>query len=131
MQLPRFAVALLPAVLSVVTALAAAEPELKAARVVESRTYDREKNSVTIAGIRTPAATESTSRVTVLIEGTRITAEWVPKTSLSTSAKDFPRGSEVLAAVERNRLLLQHADGTVTAKIIRRVEQEDEDERRD
>jgi hypothetical protein len=131
MQLPRFAVALLPAVLSVVTALAAAEPELKAARVVESRTYDREKNSVTIAGIRTPAATESTSRVTVLIEGTRITAEWVPKTSLSTSAKDFPRGSEVLAAVERNRLLLQHADGTVTAKIIRRVEQDDDDERRD
>jgi hypothetical protein len=129
MGLPRLATALLPAVLSLAAALDAAEPEFKAARVLESRTYEREKHTIVVAGVRTPAATESTSRVTVVVEGTRITAEWVPKTSLSTSAKDFPRGSDVLAAVHRNRLLLEHADGVVTAKIVRRVEQDD-DERR-
>lgn len=115
------------AVWSLAAAVEAAEPEFIAARVVESRTYDREKASVMIGGIRAPAGTESASRVTVLVEGTRITAEWAPKTSLSTSAKDFPRGNEVKVAVRRNQLLLQHPDGVVTAKIVRRVEQPTDD----
>lgn len=130
MGLPKLATALLPVVLSLAAALDAAEPEFKAARVLESRTYEREKHAVVIAGVRTPAATESTSRVTVVVEGTRITAEWVPKTAVSTDARDFPRGSDVTVAVNRNQLLLKHPDGIVTAKIIKRVEPE-EDERRD
>jgi hypothetical protein len=129
MLLTRLAVALI-ALSSFTSTLEAAEPEFKAARVVESRSYDRDKASVVVGGFRTPAVTETASRVTVLIEGTRITGEWEPKTSLSTTAKDFPRGSEVEVAVERNRLLLKHIDGIVTAKIVKRVEQDDEDERR-
>ncbi len=123
----RLATAALAAAWSLAAAVNAAEPEFIAARVVESRTYDREKASVMIGGVRAPAGTESTSRVTVLVEGTRITAEWAPKTSLSTSARDFPRGSEVKVAVKRSQLLLQHPDGVVTAKIVRRVEQPADD----
>ena len=132
MGLPRLATALLPVVLSLAAALDAAEPEFTVGRVLESRTYEREKHSVVIAGIPTPTATESTSRVTVVIEGTRITAEWVPKTAVSTTAKDFPRGSDVAVAVKRSQLLLKHVDGIVTAKITKRVEpQEDDDDGRD
>ena len=44
-------------------------------------------------------------------------------TTIST-AKDFPRGSDVPAAIERNRLLLEAPDGSVvTAKIVRREKQ--------
>ena len=127
MGLPRLATVLLPVVLSLAATLDAAEPEFITGRVLESRTYEREKHAVVIAGVRTPAATESTSRVTVLIEGARITAEWVPKTSLSTTAKDFPRGSDVSVAVNRNQLLLKHVDGIVTAKITKRVEPEEDE----
>lgn len=130
MGLPRLATALLPVVLLLAAALDAAEPEFTAGRVLESRTYEREKHTVVIAGVRTPAATESTSRVTVVIEGTRITAEWVPKTAVSTDARAFPRGSDVMVAVTRSQLLLKHPDGVVTAKIIKRVEPEENESAR-
>ena len=70
--------------------------------------------------------------MTVALDGMRITGEWVPKTTISVSAEDFPRGSDVQAATTRNQLLLKHPDGSVvTAKIVQRVKQpeEDEDER--
>ena len=53
------------------------------------------------------------------------------ETSRSVSFKDFPRGTDVQAAVRRNQLLLKHPDGSVVAaKIVRRVKPEkDEDER--
>lgn len=130
MGFPRLATAFLPVVLLLAAALDAAEPEFTTGRVLESRTYEREKHSVVIAGVRTPAATESTSRVTVVIEeGTRITAEWVPKTAVSTDARAFPRGSAVTVAVNRNQLLLKHPDGVVTAKIIQRVKPENDSAR--
>ena len=123
MALRKLAIALLPALYWIAGATNAAEPEFTVARVLESRTYEREKGSVAIGGIRTSAATESTSRVTVVLEGTRITGEWVPKTTISTTAKDFPRGSDVAVAINRNRLLLKDPDGgVVTAKIVQRVE---------
>jgi hypothetical protein len=123
MALRKLATALLPALYWIAGATNAAEPEFTVARVLESRTYEREKGSVAIGGIRTSAATESTSRVTVVLEGTRITGEWVPKTTISTTAKDFPRGSDVAVAINRNRLLLKDPDGgVVTAKIVQRVE---------
>lgn len=107
----------------------AADPEFKAGLVTESREYEREKASPTLGGVRLPGATEWTSRVTVALDGVRITGEWVPKTTISASAEDFPRGTDVEAATTRNQLLLKHPDGSVvTAKIVRRVKP-DEDER--
>ena len=99
----------------------AAEPEFKTSLVTASRVYERETGAVSIGGIKAGAATAWTSRVTVAIDGMRITGEWVPKTTISVSAKDFPRGSDVSAAVTRRELLLKHPDGSiVTAKIVKR-----------
>jgi hypothetical protein len=108
----------------------AADPEFKVGVITESRVYEREKASPSIGGIRLPGATEWTSRVTVALDGVRITGEWVPKTTISVSAEDFPRGTDVEAAATRNQLLLKYRDGSVvTAKIVRRVKPEDNGER--
>jgi hypothetical protein len=64
------------------------------------------------------------------VDGVRITAEWAPETSRSAAAKDFPRGTDVQAAVKRNQLLLKHPDGSVvTAKIVNRVKPDEDGER--
>jgi hypothetical protein len=102
----------------------AADPEFKVGLVMESREYEREKMAPSFGGVRLPGATEWTSRVTVALDGMRITGEWVPKTTISVSAEDFPRGTDVEAAATRNQLLLKHPDGSVvTAKIVQRVKQ--------
>ena len=99
----------------------AAEPEFKTSVVTASRVYERETGAVSIGGIKAGAATAWTSRVTVALDGMRITGEWVPKTTISATAEDFPRGSDVSAAVTRRELLLKHPDGSiVTAKIVNR-----------
>jgi hypothetical protein len=103
------------------TQLYAADPEFKVGVVTASRVYERERGSVAIGGIKTAGVTARISRVTVAVDGEHITGEWEPKTSLSATANDFPRGSEVSTAVKRSDLLLKHTDGsTVTAKIVRR-----------
>jgi hypothetical protein len=108
----------------------AADPEFKTGVITESREYDREMSTGSIGGVRLPPRTEWTSRVTVALDGIRITGEWAPETSLSARAEDFPRGADVQAAVKRNQLLLKHPDGSVvTAKIVRRVKPEADDER--
>ena len=108
----------------------AADPEFKAALVTESREYERQQASGSIAGVQLPPKKEWTSRVTVALDGMRITGEWAPETSRSVTAKDFPRGTDVQAAVKRNQLLLKHADGSVvTAKIVSRVKPAKDDER--
>ncbi len=102
----------------------AAEPDFKVGLVMESREYERETFSPSFGGVQLPAAAQWTSRVTVALDGMRITGEWVPKTTISVSAEDFPRGSDVQAATTRTRLLLKHPDGSVvTAKIVQRVKQ--------
>jgi hypothetical protein len=120
-------------VLASLTAVSyAADPEFKVGVVTESRVYEREKASPSIGGIRLPGATEWTSRVTVALDGVRITGEWVPKTTVSVSAEDFPRGTDVEAAATRNQLLLKYSDGSiVTAKIVRRMKPEDTTAERD
>jgi hypothetical protein len=72
----------------------AADQEFRAALVTESRQYEREKVAPSFGGVRLPGPTAWTSRVTVALDGERITAEWVPKTTISVSADDFPRGSD-------------------------------------
>ena len=107
----------------------AADPEFKVALVTESREYEREMASGSIAGVQLPPKKQWTSRVTVAMDGMRITGEWAPETSRSASAEDFPRGSDVQAALNRNRLLLKHPDGSVvTAKIVARAKQPKENE---
>lgn len=127
--MPRLTAALLFTLLPLSGPSHAAEPELKVGLVTESRVYEREKASVSIGGIRTAAAKEWVSRVTVALDGVRVTGEWIPKTTISATAKDFPRGKDVRAAARRNQLLLEHPDGSiVTARIVRRVEPKEADE---
>lgn len=110
-----------------------AEPEFKVGIVTASRVVEREKGSISVGGMRAGAMKTWISRVTIGIDGMRITGEWEPKTTISATAKDFPRGSDVSVAVARNKLLLKHPDGsTVEARIVRREEAPDaKDEERD
>jgi hypothetical protein len=109
----------------------AADPEFKVGVVTASRAYEREVGSVAIGGFQTASASEWVSRVTVALDGVLITGEWEPKTTISATAEDFPRGSDVPAAAARNKLLLKHPDGSVVeAKIVKR-ERAPEDEKED
>ena len=128
----------------------AAEPEFQAGLVTESRTYEREQlvRSGGPNGVMPIRA--SINRVTVALEGERITGEWKPgpfvhdlrstaralvlpdlRSAARALARDFPGGTSVRAATDRNQLLLKHPDGTVVrARIVDRVNsEEDEDER--
>ncbi|HLF10106.1 MAG TPA: hypothetical protein VJA26_02740 [Gammaproteobacteria bacterium] len=114
----------LTAALLVCGAAQAAE-EFKSAIVTQSTTYERQKRSVSIAGIPAARSMTDVSRVAVALDGMVITGEWEPKTVTSTSADDFKRGTEVPAAIERNKLLLKLPDGSVVkTKIVRREKQE-------
>jgi hypothetical protein len=130
----RFWPALLLLCLSALLAEAgyAADPEFKIGLVTESRQYERETATGSIGGVRLPPKKEWTSRVTVAMDGERITGEWVPETTRSATYKDFPRGADVQAAVKRSQLLLKHPDGSVvTARIVRRVKPEENGDERD
>jgi hypothetical protein len=108
----------------------AADPEFKTGLVTVSRVYERESGSFSVGGIRAAAAKEWVSRVTVAVDGERITGEWAPKTVISATAKDFRRGADVDIAVKRSQLLLKHPDGSiVTARIVNRERQKTETER--
>jgi hypothetical protein len=102
----------------------AAEPEFKSTVVTESRTYERQSSSFSVAGIPAGSTRVPMSRVTVALDGLLVTGEWEPKTLQSATAKSFRRGTDVPAAVSRNRLLLQLPDGSVvTTKIVKREKQ--------
>jgi hypothetical protein len=125
-----------PALLLVAALLAegahAADLEFKTGLVTESREYERQTSTAMVGGVRLPATAEWTSRVTVALDGVRITGEWVPETTRSATYEDFPRGTDVQAAIKRNQLLLKHPDGSVvTAKIVRRVNPKENDDGRD
>jgi len=125
-----YSTALLLALTLLAGASRSAEPEFKVAIVTASRVFEREKGSVNIGGVRAGAVTTSMSRVTVGVDGMRITGEWQPKTTISATARDFPRGSDVSVAITRNKLLLKHPDGsTVEARIVLREKAPAADER--
>lgn len=129
----RFSPALLLVVAPLAEAAYAADPEFKVGHVTESREYERETASASVAGVRLPPNKEWTNRVTVTLDDERITGEWPRETSRRATFEVFPRGRDVQAAVKRNQLLLKHPDGSVvTAKIVRRVKTEkDKDWERD
>jgi hypothetical protein len=119
----------------------AAEPEFKAGLVTEARTYYREECCVggnPATGIPSLLRVQI-ERVTVALEGERITGEWKAGPVLSGFrvsttrylAKDFPFDADVQATVRGNELRLIHPDGTVVrARIVDRVNSaEDESER--
>jgi hypothetical protein len=115
---------LLLAALLLFGAADAAEPEFTPSIVTESRTYERQSSSFSVAGIRAAGTTVSMSRVTVALDGVLVTGEWEPTTVRSVTAKDFRRGAEVPAAVQRKRLSLKAPDGSVvTTKIVKREKQ--------
>jgi len=104
-----------------------AEPEFKVGIVTASRAYERDAATVSVGGFRTAAAKTWVSRITVGVDGMRITAEWQPKTSIGATAQDFPRGTDVPVAVSRNKLLLKHPDGSIVeARIVQRQTQDRE-----
>lgn len=119
------AIKLLLGCLLIAGAAHAAGPDFQSTVVTQSRTYERQASSFRIAGIPgSVGKTVEVSRVTVALDGALVTGEWEPKTSVSVSAKDFRRGTDVLAAVNRNRLLLKTPAGdVVTAKIVSREKQ--------
>ena len=111
-----------------------AEPEFRIGLVTESRTYEREelRKSQVPAAVAQPVRVQI-ERVTVALEGERITGEWYSGIMLSsdplmsrwpvTLAKDFPLDTDVQAAIRGNELRLIHPDGTgwVKARIRNRV----------
>lgn len=103
----------------------AADPAFRPTIVTNSFSYQRPASSFKILGLPGSLAnTVDASRVTVALDGFLVSGEWVPETSLSISAKDFRRGTDVLAAIDRNRLLLKSPTGdVVTAKIVSREKQ--------
>ncbi len=105
-----------------------AEPEFQVGIVTASRAYERDAATVSVGGFTAAAAKTRVSRVTVGVNGMRITAEWQPKTSISASAQDFPRGTDVPVAVSRNKLLLKHPDGSIVeARIVQRAASRESD----
>ncbi|HSC17118.1 MAG TPA: hypothetical protein VLI71_18450 [Gammaproteobacteria bacterium] len=132
MTASRFWSALLFLSASLAGAAHAADPEFKTGLVTESRQYERQTATGSIGGVPLPPKKEWTSRVTVAVDGIRITGEWVPETTRSATYKDFPRGTDVQAAVRRNQLLLKHPDGSVvTTRIVRRVKPDQDGDERD
>lgn len=129
----------------------AAEPEFQAGLVTESRTYEREQLVRSGGPNGVMPIRVSINRVTVALEGERITGEWKPgpflhdlrsparalvlpdlRSAARALARDFPGGTSVRAATDRNQLLLKHPDGTVVrARIVDRVNSEEGEDERD
>ena len=108
------------------------EPEFQVGLVTESRTYEREELRRNPGVVAQPVRVQI-ERVTVALEGERITGEWYSGIMFSsdplmsrwpsTLAKDFPLDTDVQAAIRGNELRLIHPDGTgwVRARIRNRV----------
>jgi len=118
----------------------AAAPEFNVALVTESRTYQREelRKGQTPVAVAQPVRVQI-ERVTVALEGERITGEWYSGIMFSSDplisrwpgilAKDFLLDTDVQAAIRGNELRLRHPDGTVVkARIVDRAKPE-QDER--
>jgi hypothetical protein len=106
-------------------AASAADPAFRSTIVTNAFIYQRPASSFKVLGLPSSIAnTVDASRVTVALDGFLVSGEWVPKTSLSIRAKNFRQGTDVLAAIERNKLLLKTSAGdVVTANIVSREKQ--------
>jgi hypothetical protein len=127
------------ALASLTAPIYAAEPEFQAGLVTEARTYEREQLVRSGGPNGVMPIMVSINRLTVALEGERITGEWKPgpvlpdlRSAATALARDFPGGTNVWAATDRNQLLLKHPDGTVVrARIVDRVNSEEQDDARD
>jgi hypothetical protein len=116
-----------------------AEPEFQVGLVTASRTYEREE--LRQWGAQAQPVRVQIERVTVALEGERITGEWYSGIMASSDplmsrwpvalAKDFSLDTDVPVAIRGNELRLIHPDGTgwVRARIRNRVKtgQDDRD----
>ena len=117
----------------------AAEREFEVGLITESRTYEREElvrgGPTGVQPIRV-----SINRVTVALDGERITGEWKPgpvlrvgrstasavvlrdlRSTAKALAEEFPLDTDVQAAIRGSELRLKHPDGTVVrARIVDR-----------
>jgi hypothetical protein len=97
----------------------AAEPEFNVGLVTESRIYERVE--LRKGGVHQAQPVRvSVNRVTVALEGERITGEritgeWTTGQVPGKDARsqDFPLGTDVQAATRGNKLLLRRSDGSV------------------
>ena len=142
----------------------AAAPDFKAGLVTESSTYYREElrkggdlpgngacaSSICATAVATPVRVQI-QRVTVALEGERITAEWHTLMNRwpGMLANDFPLDAHVQAAIRGSELRLVHPDpqcahsrlsgapcrewstGWVRAKIVDRVNSDEDENERD
>jgi hypothetical protein len=136
---------------SLTVSIYAAEPEFETGLVTQSRTYEREQLVRNGGPNGVMPIMVSINRVTVELEGERITGEWKPgragrvegstaralvlaarRSAAEALATDFPDGTSVQAAMDRDQLLLKRPDGTVVrAKIVGRGSSDEHEDERD
>ena len=99
----------------------AAGQDFKSATVLAASTFDRQKASVNIGGFGVPGPSVEVNRVTVVLDGYDVTAEFPSKTVRSPHAGDLKVGTDVLVALQRSKLLIKWPDGdVVSAKVVLR-----------
>jgi hypothetical protein len=128
----------------------ATEPEFQSGLITESRAYEREQLVRSGGPNGVMPISVSINRVTVALAGERITGEWqagplvhdqrstatalvLPdlRTAARALARDFPGGTSVRAAADRDQILLKQPDGTVVrARIVDRVALERDEHQR-
>jgi hypothetical protein len=121
---------------SIIAPSYAAEAEFNVGLVKESRIYERVE--LRKGGVQAQPVRVSVNRVTVALEGDRITGEritgeWTTGQVPPHGARsqDFPLGTDVQAATRGNKLLLRHSDGSVLQmRIVDREKPEEDDEER-
>lgn len=103
---------------------AAAAQDFKSAPILVAQTYERQNTNVTIGGFGIGSTTVDTNTVTVVLDGYQITGTFDSKTAKNPRASTLHVGTDIPAAIVRNKLLLKWPDDTVVeAKIVRREKQ--------
>jgi hypothetical protein len=100
---------------------AAAAQDYKSSTVLDAHTYERPKATVSVAEFPIGSTAVDMNRVTVVLDGYDVTGEFPSETVKSPKATDVKAGSDIFAALDRNKLLLKWPDGSVvTAKVVAR-----------
>lgn len=108
--------------LLLICGVAAAADDFEFATILVAQTYERQNTNFSIAGIGVGGTTTDMNRVVVVLDGYDVTGEFPSKTVRSPSAKELKVGSEIPAAIKRNKLLLKWPDGTVVeAQIVQKA----------
>ena len=100
---------------------AAAAQDFKSATILVAQTYERQNANFVIGGFGVGGTSVDMNRITLVLDGYDVTGEFESKTVKSPRATDVKVGSDILAALQRNKLLLKWPDDSVvTARIVLR-----------